>query len=231
MSDSDFDARRIAARKKINALDKTALKQEPKREGFFDAVYERAEGDGAAVPWADLAPKPQLTQWLADNPAANDAMCAADVACGLGDHAEAMAAAGYQTTGFDIAKSAIDWAKKRFPETSVDYRHADLFDLPQNWSAGFDLVYECYTIQAVPPELHEDITRAIASLVAPGGTLLAIARTRAEHEKASGPPWHLAPSEYNLFRHLGFSLESMSDYEATRTDKTIPHVFAVWRRN
>ncbi len=220
----------MAARKEINALDRDALEIEPKRAGFFNMVYERASGDGAAVPWADLAAKPQLIEWLADNPAADSSKRAADVACGLGDHAEAMATAGYQTTGFDIAPAALEWAKKRFPDTSVDYCHGDLFNLPENWISGFDLVYECYTIQALPPDLHNEISKAIASLVAPGGLLLAIARTRREDETANGPPWHLAPSEYNIFKDLGFVLESDSIYEVARSDKKIPHVFNVWRQ-
>ncbi len=229
MSSGDFEARRIAARKEVNALDQIALAGEPKREDFFNAVYQRAEGDGAAVPWADLAPKPQLVEWLAANPVARAGLRAADVACGLGDHAEAMAAAGYHTTGFDIATAALDWVQKRFPNSAVDYRYCDLFSIPDEWVGGFDLVFECYTIQAVPVELHADISKAIASLVAPGGTLLVIARTRKEDQEASGPPWHLAPSEYNIFEDLGFRLESESIYQVERPDKTISHVFAEWR--
>ncbi len=233
MSDSnnqDFEARRVAARKEVNALDKGALGSEPKREGFFNMVYDRAEGDGAQVPWADLAPKPQLAEWLTANPATNSSMRAADVACGLGDHAVAMAEAGYDTVGFDIANTAIDWAKERFPDSGVNFTHGDLFDLPKDWVGGFDLVYECYTIQAVPEAMHEGISKAIASLVAPGGTLLTIARTREEGEEANGPPWHLKPSEYNIFKSLGFELDSESNYVVTRADKSIPHVFQVWKK-
>jgi len=229
-NNNDFEARRAAARKEVNALDNAAPGDEPKRESFFNMVYDRAEGDGAQVPWADLAPKPQLAEWLAENPAANSAMRAADVACGLGDHAVAMAEAGYDTVGFDIAQTAIDWARERFPDSGVNFTHGDLFDLPADWIGGFDLVYECYTIQAVPEAMHEDISKAIASLVAPGGSLLTIARTRAEDEEANGPPWHLKPSEYNIFKDLGFVLESESKYEVTRADKSIPHIFQVWKK-
>jgi SAM-dependent methyltransferase len=228
--DTDFQARRLAARKLVNALDNAAPSDEPKRENFFNMVYDRAGDDGAQVPWADFAPKPQLIEWLAKNPAANASMRAADVACGLGDHAEAMAAAGYHTVGFDIADTAIQWAKKRFPDTKVDYTRGDLFDLPEDWVGGFDLVYECYTIQAVPEALHEDMSKAIASLVAPGGRLLMLARTRQEDEPANGPPWHLTPKEVNIFKGLGFELESESIYDVVRVDKTIPHVFCVWKR-
>lgn len=225
----DFEIRRQEARQRIFALDALADKT-AKREGFFDMVYENAAGDGAAVPWADLDAKPQLKQWLAENPAKSTANHAVDVACGLGDHGEAMSAAGYSTIGFDLAPTALKWARKRFPESKVDYRQIDLFDMPDDFPGKFNLVYECYTIQSIPGELHGDISRAIASLVAPGGTLLVIARTRAEDENADGPPWHLAPSEYNIFKHLGFKLHSESIYEVARPDKSIPHVFAEWRR-
>ncbi len=228
--DEEFEARRAAARLEVNALETGAVAAEPKRECFFNMVYERAEGDGAAVPWADLAPKPQIVEWLAENPATGPDMRAVDVACGLGDHAEAMAEAGYQTTGFDIAKSATDWAQKRFPDSPVNYCHADLLELPEDWPGSFHLVCECYTIQSVPEELHADLSTAIASLVAPGGKLIVIARIRAEDEQPNGPPWHLAPSEYNIFKGLGFVVESESNYEVIRADKLIPHVFAVWRK-
>jgi len=223
----EFMARRAAARSKVNKLDD--IDQGKSRSSFFDAVYKRADGDGAAVPWADLAAKPQLVEWLAKNPAKGN-MRAADVGCGLGDHTQALSKAGYQATGFDIARSAVDWAQKRFPDTRADFRQIDLFNLPEDWPQSFDLVYECYTIQSVPPELHDDISRKIASLVTPGGTLLTIARVRDEDEAASGPPWHLAPSEYRIFAELGFKLISEQSYKVERPNAAIPHIFAEWRR-
>ncbi len=226
----EFEARRRAAREELNALDKAKFSDDANRAGFFNMVYQRAEGDGAQVPWADLAPKPQLAEWLAENPATGENMRAVDVACGLGDHAEAMAAAGYITTGFDIADQAISWAKERFPETKVSYSKGDLLNLPQEWVGNFDLVYECYTIQSVPEAMHAAISKAIASLVAPGGRLIVIARIRADDEEANGPPWHLNSQEYNIFKDLGFTRESESMYEVVRADKNIPHVFAVWRK-
>src|SRR5690606_21942980 len=134
------------------------------RAAFFDMVYEMAGGDASSVPWADLAPKPELVEWLAANPGGRRR--AIDVACGLGDNAEAISAAGYATTAFDGAGKAIDWARRRFPETSVDYRVADLLAPPDAWRRGFDLVHECYTVQSVPPERHEAFARAVAELVA-----------------------------------------------------------------
>ncbi|MEP2117213.1 MAG: SAM-dependent methyltransferase, partial [Bauldia litoralis] len=60
--------------------------------GWFDELYQGADGDTGQVPWADLAPKAGLPEWLADHP--GEGRTALDVGCGLGDNAEAIAAAG-----------------------------------------------------------------------------------------------------------------------------------------
>lgn len=226
--DPDFLRRREEMRKVVNALDKEGGEAAGDRHLFFDSVYDMAHGDAAGVPWADLAPKPQLVRWLSHNPGGG--RTAIDVACGLGDNAEAIAGAGYRTTAFDLSETAVDWARRRFPGDRVDYRIADLLNPPEGWTGGFDLVHECYTIQAVPLPMREAVTRAIAALMKPGGTLLVYARTRPEGSQAEGPPWPLSPSEANRFGALGLTLESEEKFDVARADRTIPHVFAVWRK-
>lgn len=227
-SDNDFQARRAAARARINALDHASGHEPATRSDFFSAVYERAGDDAALVPWADLAPKDQIAHWLAANP--GDGRTAIDVACGLGDNAEAIAAAGYRTTAFDVSRSAVEWAKDRFRESTVDYLVADLLDPPPAWTSGFDLVNECYTLQSLPPPMLADILPAIARLVAPGGVLLVYARVRADDAPADGPPWPLTTAQTRRFADFGLRLESEDWFDMTRPDKTIPHLFAQWRR-
>ncbi|MEZ5791291.1 MAG: methyltransferase domain-containing protein [Nitratireductor sp.] len=118
-----FRARREALKSRIDPLDKDMI-DGGDRGAFFDTVYDMAAGDAAGVPWADLKPKQQLEQWLASNP--GNGRTAIDIACGLGDNAEAMAAAGYRTTAFDLARKAVAWARQRFPDSAVDYQVADL---------------------------------------------------------------------------------------------------------
>ncbi|MCB1381630.1 MAG: class I SAM-dependent methyltransferase [Notoacmeibacter sp.] len=231
MSNADedaFRARREDMKARIEPLDRDAGATVEDRKAFFDAVYDMADGDEAAVPWADLQPKPQLLAWLAANPGAGAR--AIDIACGLGDNAEALAAAGYATTAFDLSQKAVDWAKRRFPQTNVDYHAANLMEPPQDWTGGFDLVHECYTIQSVPPVLHADFSRAIAGLLATGGRLLVYTRLRAEGSPAEGPPWPLTPSESGIFRTLGFVPEARSQFDLERPDRIIPHEFSVWRK-
>jgi SAM-dependent methyltransferase len=227
--DPQFEDRRQAARDRMQEIEAKTGKDSDARGAFFNAVYEQAEGDAAAVPWADLAPKEQLIQWLDANGGLD--LSALDIACGLGDNAEAVAAAGYRTTAFDLAEDAIAWARKRFPDSKVDYRRADLFHPPEEWFGAFDVVNECYTLQALPPEMLEQTAAAIAGFVAPYGRLLVYTRTRPNGTFVDGPPWPLEEGSLRVFERYGFAKESETRFTIDRSDRVIPHSFAVWRKS
>lgn len=193
---------------------------------WFDAIYQNAEGNPQAVPWAELAPKWPLLEWLKAHPGTGQR--ALDIGCGLGDNAEALAAAGYQTTAFDVSPKAVQWARERFKGSGVDYRVEDLFQLSPDLIEAFDLVYECYTIQALHPDLRHHTIEAVASLVKPGGTLLVLPRMAASEER-TGPPWPLLDSELSEFCRLGLKLHSRKDYTEDRPDgRQIPHSFLIY---
>ncbi len=216
MNDDDFAERRAKARARLDAIDPHkrpgGIEADLCRRAWFEAVYELAGDDPAGVPWAGLAPHPVLGQWLAGRTLAG--LRALDVGCGLGDNAEALAEAGAKVTAFDLAPRAIDWAKRRFPETEVDYRAADLFDAPPAWRGAFDLVHELYTLQALPDALLPRAAHALASFVAPGGALLVISRARDEDQKIEGPPWPLARAQVESLAVGGLRLESLEDLAA-----------------
>jgi hypothetical protein len=71
--------------------------------------------------------------------------------------------AGRRVAAFDISPSAIAMCKTRYPDSAVDYRVADLFAPPDEWRRGFDLVYECNTIQILSGEARGQSTRVSAS--------------------------------------------------------------------
>lgn len=228
-TDDDFQDRRLAARQRIfdEVVDGETLDE---RRSFFDAVYEMAGDDAAAVPWADLKPKRELADWLGRLPRDAPRGRAVDIACGLGDNAEALAEAGFDTTAFDFSERAIAWARRRFRDSPVDYHVADLFDPPSDWIGAFDLVNECYTVQSLSGDLRERTFAAIAALVRPGGRLLMIARTRDEGAEIEGPPWPLKPSEIAKFEENGLQTIWRKDYVLTRPGRIIPHAVIEFER-
>ena len=180
--------------------------------GWFEELYVAASGDPATIPWADQVPKRYLIEWLDANNIHGNGKRAMVIGCGLGDDCEELARRGFVVTGFDIAPTAIEWAKKRFPESKVNYQVADLLQLPKEWLGAFDFVFECYTIQALPRSVRTDVIGKVASLVAPGGDLLVVCRGWRDDQKEDNLPWALKREELDEFKQLGFSEMTFEDF-------------------
>ena len=171
--------------------------------GWFERLYAEAETGGAVVPWADGDVNPHLAEWAsaAAGRQAGAGKRALVVGCGLGYDAEYLAGLGYAVTAFDVAPTAIERAVRENPGTRVAYVTADLVDLPPAWAGAFDLVVEAYTVQPLFGPVRERALAALSGPVAPGGTLLVIARATNEAEPARDPammPWALTKRELEL---------------------------------
>ncbi len=124
--------------------------------GWFEALYNQAKGDSSAVPWANLGPSPDVVDWFNKQQLQGNSQKALVVGCGLGDDAEFLSHRGFVVTAFDVSPTAIAWCKQRFPDSTVTYHPADLFEPPAEWLAGFDFVLEYFTIQALPPAMNKE---------------------------------------------------------------------------
>ena len=182
--------------------------------GWFEPLYEHAEKGETAVPWAAMQPDQDLVAWLDQHKV--DGQRALVVGCGLGDDAQELSKRGFQTTAFDVSATAIEWAKRRFPQTSVDYQAQDLFKTPEAWQAAFDLVVEIRTIQSLPYTLAGQSIRQIASYVKPGGTLLVICNGRKPEQERRGIPWALSSTELTFFHQHGLKEHRFEELHNTR---------------
>ncbi len=197
---------------------------------WFEDLYAGAKGDATLIPWADEEAHVALVEWMAEQPR-GEGKKAIDVGCGLGDNAVFLAQNGYEVTGIDLSQSAIDWAKKRFADSGVTFRQVDLFELPDDLVGQFDLVHETYTIQALPAEMRPELLKAIADLLAPGGQLLVIARSRPEDVVPEGPPWELAKSDLDEFLKLGLVEQSVHEFDEVRPEgRVVPHWRITWQK-
>src|ERR1043166_5400526 len=88
--------------------------------GWFERLYKEAGGEPMGIPWAELKPNPNLMQWAQRERLRGEGKRALVIGCGLGDDAEALRALGFDVTAFDVAPTAIEWARRRFPETQVN---------------------------------------------------------------------------------------------------------------
>src|SRR4051812_41949068 len=146
--------------------------------GWFEALYVAAAGEMPKIPWADAQPNPNLIEWLAREMPQGAGKKALVVGCGLGDDAEALSGRGFSVTAFDIAPTAIQWCRRRFPESKVRYEVEDVLAPPQKWERAFAFVLESYTLQVLQGELRARAIANIASLLCPGGMVLVICRGR-----------------------------------------------------
>ena len=205
-----FEQQPEEIRRKVNLLAAEALaKSEP--SAWFETLYAKAGGDAQQVPWAKLTLHPYLQDWLDNNQPSGEGRSALVIGCGLGDDAEALAKLGYQVSAFDISPTAIAWCQQRFPNSSVNYLVADLFDLDRSWHGAFDFVFECRNIQALPLSVRPKVIESIGQLVAVKGSLLIITRYRDTEEEPDGPPWAISELELSQFQQWGLQ-ETRRDF-------------------
>jgi SAM-dependent methyltransferase len=179
--------------------------------GWFEALYQEGLANPDLIPWARMAPRPELESWYQrTRPALQDRTCLV-IGCGLGDDAEFLARAGGRVTAFDIAPTAVAWCRRRFPTSSVSYEVADLLHPPPDWRSRFDFILECNTLQTMRDEARAQAVAAIASLIGPGGRLLVICRGREPDEILGEVPWPLTRAELAAFARFGLVEQSFDD--------------------
>ena len=89
--------------------------------------------------------------------------------CGMGHDARWLADHGCEVVAADVAPLAIEGARALDPERRIDFRLANLFDLPPDLRGAFDFVWEHTCLSALTHELRDDYVRGVKSALKPGG--------------------------------------------------------------
>ncbi len=178
--------------------------------GWFEKLYAQAADGRAEVPWDVRRPAANLVSAGLPPGAGRTALV---VGCGPGRDAEFVAGLGYATTAFDISATAVRLARHRHPQSTVDYRVADLLSPPVAWRHAFGLVVESNTVQALPRDLRARAVAAVGGFVAPGGTLLVLAAAASVRD-GDGPPWPLTRAEIDAFAGDGLRQVAVEEIAA-----------------
>jgi 2-polyprenyl-3-methyl-5-hydroxy-6-metoxy-1,4-benzoquinol methylase len=173
------------------------MKAHNKASSWFDELYKNNKESHENIPWARQAVNPLLQSYL-DEEAVHQGK-ALVIGCGLGDDAIALAEAGYAVTAIDVSQTALDLAKKRFPDANITFKKQDIFE----YDEVFDFVFEAFTIQSLPIEFREKMIKAVANTIAKGAKLLLVAHKR--EEEFEGPPWPLTQEEVDRFKKEGLT--------------------------
>ena len=151
------------------------------------------------VPWADGDANPHLVEWAERRRLYVAGERALVVGCGLGYDAEFLAGLGYAVTAFDVAPTAIARAIRETGNPGrVRGRRPSWHRRPVLRAGAFDLVFEAYTIQPLYGPVRARALTALHVPVAPGATLLVIARATNDAAPERDPammPWPLTRAE------------------------------------
>ena len=171
---------------------------------WFEEFYKQNEDPHENIPWAKQAINPLLQTYL-DTKSTHEGK-ALVIGCGLGDDAFALVNAGYETLAIDISQTALDIAKKRFPDSNIIFKRQDIFDMPPEYFEHFDFIFESLTIQSLPREFRTKMINAVANTVVKDGEILVVAHKKQLSD--GGPPWPLTQVEIDQFKKFG--LKEMS---------------------
>lgn len=199
---------------------------------WFDQLYAAAGAGAAEVPWDRGQPNVLLVEWV-DREYPPTTSRTIVVGAGYGRDSEYLSGLGFPTTAFDVSPSVVEQTKKRFPDSLVEYAADDLLALGEGWLRSFDLVVENMNVQALPDPPRDAAISGVASLVAPGGTLLVIAAGHdgpaAARDFLDTPPWPLPHEEVGSFARDGLEVLSL-ERVIMPADPGIPRWRATLRR-
>jgi SAM-dependent methyltransferase len=187
--------------------------------GWFEALYQEAGGDNDVIPWADLEPNSYFRKWSEKTGLTGNGRNALVVGCGFGDDAKYLNDLGFKVTAFDISPTAIEWAKKLYPNTEIHFEVADLFQPLREWLGGFDFVLEIYTIQPLPMEMRPTVIDAIAAFVGENGKLVVVTRGREDDEEPEQMPWPLSRRDLSRFEENGLTQTDLVVMESEKEDE------------
>jgi cyclopropane fatty-acyl-phospholipid synthase-like methyltransferase len=187
---------------------------------YWESRYQ--SGD---MPWEKGAPSPGLVDFLAAHPdLPRGIVCVPG--CGTGHDVREFARAGFDTSGFDIAPSAIQLADEKTKSSGLKakFQLADfLHDEPPK---KFDWLFEHTLFCAIKPQERDDYVRATLRWLKPDGQYLAVNYLIPDKD---GPPFGTTRDE--LWRRFSPHFELVEEIvPRSYANRTGLELLLWWRR-
>jgi SAM-dependent methyltransferase len=141
------------------------------RTADFNAVYQGGQllegSDINMVPWDIGAAQPIVIELERKGRLRGEVL---DVGCGLGDNAIFLAGRGRRVTAIDAASAAIDQARTRARDTTVEFAVADATDLSE-YEGRFDTVLDSALYHTMDAAARKRYLAALHRATKPGAWL------------------------------------------------------------
>jgi SAM-dependent methyltransferase len=169
----------------------------------FWAAHYRAGSDR----WDLGGPTPSLVEYLARSAPPRGRV--AVPGCGRGHDIRVLARLGYEVHGFDFAPDAVSAARNLAAREglTVTIGERDVFGLGADHAAAFDGVWEYTSFCAVDPTRRPDYVEVVATILKPGGWLLACFFPVRDVVAAVGPPFSATRAEIERLFAPHFAFE------------------------
>lgn len=152
------------------------------------------------TPWDKGQPSPPLVEFFERQELTGRVLVPG---CGVGHDVAFLLSRGLDAVGLDIAPTAIERAKARYPQLAERFVLGDLFELKDQFHA----VVEHTCLCALPPEWREKYREAVAGLLKPGGRLIGVFFINPEMDEGeTGPPFGISEAELKALMAPRFKL-------------------------
>jgi SAM-dependent methyltransferase len=168
--------------------------------GFWEDLYDRG-GDG----WELGEPAPTLVDFMNSTPPPLGRV--AVPGCGRGHDVRLLAGRGYHAVGFDFAPAAVAAARglARRDDVATSFEQRDVFSLAVDYADAFDGVWEYTCFCAIDPRRRAEYLHVLASILRPGGWLLACFYPM--RAGGGGPPFPVSKAEVDALMSASFRIE------------------------
>ena len=164
--------------------------------------WEQAYREGE-TPWDKGSASPPLIAYLAEHHIVGRVLVPG---CGTGHDVLALAEAGAEVTGVDIAPRALAIARKRVHQGKVQWIEGDFLDLGQVEASYYDWVVEHTCLCALDPAERERDVRSVRHALKPGGCLWAVFFREVADYDGLEPPHPIDAKEIDQLFADGFEL-------------------------
>jgi SAM-dependent methyltransferase len=164
---------------------------EAEQSEWWSELYRNGE-----TRWDNGAPHPLLDRLIPPLKIARSRVLV--LGCGAGHDAAWWEKRGHIVTGVDFSSEAIARARALYGERdTLKWKQADAFQLPQQWTSSFDVIFEHTMFCAITPSKRETLVRTWWRLLSPRGRLIGLVPIM---DKTFGPPF--GTSEWEMRKRL-----------------------------